>query len=179
MDMDQNQEAVEVLNRRLSSQADDPQALRMKAIALMNIGDNDDARSAELFVEARSALAAAYAQDPTDYRIYMAMARNRRSAPGYPTENDLQVLLLGSALAPQVRELRVDAARALMARDMATEAVAFLTPIANDPHGGDALQPVRRLLNEARGKAGLTPVSEDTPPAVEAGDDDASPVSAG
>lgn len=174
MDMQQDKEAVRILDAYLVQAPEDALALRLKAVALMNAGDEDAEGRASLYTEARTALAAAYRLDPTDYRIYMAMARQRQTQPDYPTENDLQVLLIGSELAPQVQQLRFDAGRALMAREKYVEAIAYLSPLANDPHGGENLDSVRRILNEARAKAGLGSAADEAPSADE-GDDEAAP----
>ncbi len=165
MDMQQDAQAVAVLDRFLATHPDEPLALRMKAIALMNQGDEDETRTTETYAEAQRALAKAYAAAPLDYRVYMAMARNRRQQAGYPTENDLEVLLLGSELAPQVLDLRVNAAQALMSHGRHEEAIAYLTPVANNPHGGASLAPVRALLNEARAELGRSPLDEGSPEA--------------
>lgn len=173
MDMQQDQDAVRVLDHYLQQNAEDALALRLKAVALMNAGNEDDAQRAALYSQARTDLSLAYRIDPTDYRTYMAMARNRQDQPGYPTENDLQVLLIGSELAPQVQQLRFDAGSALLAREKYADAITYLSPLANDPHGGSELDGVRRVLAEARAKAGLNPSAEEAPPADEG--DEASP----
>lgn len=55
-----------------------------------------------------------------------------------------------------------------MHKERYVEAAYVLGPIANNPHGGESLAPVRRLLAEAREKAGLPPLSPDAPPEAEA-----------
>ncbi len=162
LDMQQNDKAVEVMEASLAANPDDPLGLRMKAVALMELGDevkdSDPDRRADLFRQARQALARAYQIEPMDYRLYMALDRSRQGAPGYPTTNDVETLLMGRALAPQVQSLGVRAAQALMAEEEYSVAAAFLAPIANNPHGGSGLNSVRRLLAEARDKAGLPPL---------------------
>jgi Flp pilus assembly protein TadD len=174
MDMQQDQDAVRILGDYVSTRPDDALALRMKAVALMNVADEDEAQRSALYREARSALATAYEQDPTDYRTFMAMARNREGQPDYPTANDVQVLVLGSQLAPQVQELRFDAGQALMSSGQYAQAVAYLAPIANDPHGGENLNAVRQLLAEARTKAGLAASADEAAPAADEPDEETS-----
>lgn len=169
MDMQQDQEAVDILSRHLDAQPEDALALRMKAVALMNVGDDNDDRRVEVYREAQEALKAAYSADATDFRTYMAMARNRSGQSNYPTENDLQVLLAGSQLAPQVSELRINAARALMAHGHNAEAIAYLTPIANNPHGGEGLNAVRELLTQARAGAGASSSEDEDSASVKDG----------
>jgi len=162
LDMQQNAEAVQVMEASLAGTPDDPLSLRMKAVALMERGDemkdSDPDQRLALFGQARRALARAYQLEPMDYRLYMALDRSRQGAPGYPTSNDVETLLMGRALAPQVQSLGVRASQALMAEGEYGVAAAFLAPIANNPHGGSGLNSVRRLLAEAREKAGLPPL---------------------
>lgn len=174
MDMQQDKDAVRVLDSHLAQNPEDALALRLKAVALMNVGDEEADQRSSLYQQAQAALAAAYRLDATDYRTYMAMARNRRGQPDYPTENDLQVLLLGSELAPQIQQLRFEAGAALMAHARYVEAISYLAPLANDPHGGKELDEVRRILNEARAKAGLASAGDEAPSADE-GSDEATP----
>ena len=168
LDLQQDAQAVDVLTTAISAGLDDSETLRMQAVALMDLGDSveevDPDRKSQLYGKARAALARAYQADATDYRIYLALSRSREDSPGFPTENDLDTLRLGSALAPQVPGLTVRTARALMARDRYAEAIRYLTPVANNPHGGEGLAPIRALLAEARLKAGLATVEDDGPP---------------
>ena len=79
-------------------------------------------------------LARALETAPTDYRIYLALARTRRGATGYPTENDLQTWRLATAYAPQVMSIRREAAQALTEGGRPDEARSLLQSVANDPH---------------------------------------------
>lgn len=130
----------------------DTDALRFMARALMQQAealDDEDAADA-VYARARGMLARAYRQDPMDYRIIFGIAENRRRSPGYPNDNDLETLAVAVELAPQVMDVRFAAAQAFMARQRYAEAIAYLSPVANNPHGGDRLQPARDMLAEAR-----------------------------
>ena len=168
MDMQQDEQAIAVLSAAVAAGLDDPETLRMQAVAMMDLGDSvaeaDHDRKTRLYGTARAALAKAYQADASDYRIYLALSRNRADAPDFPTDNDLDTLRLGSQLAPQVQGLALRTARALMAREHYAEAVRYLAPVANNPHGGEGLAPIRAMLAEARLKAGLAPVADDGPP---------------
>ena len=177
MDLQRDEEAVQALDAVVAANPDDAPSLLMQADALMEAGDAaaeaDPARKTDYYRRARANLARAYEADPLDYRIYIALSKTREDASGYPTENDLQTLLLGTTLAPQVQSLRLRAAQALMARGQYADAVRYLAPVANNPHGGDSLQPIRALLAEAREKAGMAPANvEDAPSTADAGDGD-------
>ena len=69
------------------------------------------------------------------------------------------ILKTGVELAPQVSSLRYAAAQAMMSRGQYAQAVIYLLPLANNPHGGDSLTEVRELLQEAMQKAGMTPAA--------------------
>ncbi|MFY8164122.1 MAG: hypothetical protein ACOVKC_07790, partial [Brevundimonas sp.] len=112
----------------------------------------------------RRALARAYAADGLDYRTYLALNRNRRGASTYPSDNDLEILRNGVDLAPQVSALRYQAAQAMMNRGQFREAVFYLMPLANNPHGGDRLTEVRALLQQAMQMAGMVPAAGQAEP---------------
>jgi hypothetical protein len=66
-----------------------------------------------------------------------------------------------------------------MYKERYLEAVLVLAPLANNPHGGDGLAPVRTLLAEARQKAGLEPLDVDAPPDADAAAEAAEPPAPG
>ena len=175
MDMQQDKEAVAVLQTAVATGLNDPQTLRLQAVAMMNLGDtveaDDPDQRTQLYRQARSALSAAYQADPLDYRVYLALSRNRQEGPGFPTDNDLDTLRAGAELAPQVPGMTLRTAQALMARDHYAEAIRYLTPVANNPHGGEGLAPIRALLAEARLKAGLAVGDIDDSPPTDASTD--------
>lgn len=163
LDMQQPDEAVRVMRPVAEAQPDEPLGQRFFAATLMDAGDgarknNDEDRGQALYAEARRALGRAYAADAMDYRTYLALNRNRRGAPNYPSDNDLEILRIGVELAPQVSSLRYQAAQAMMHRNLYGQAVVYLLPLANNPHGGEQLTEVRALLQEAMQKAGMAPM---------------------
>ncbi|RYG11094.1 MAG: tetratricopeptide repeat protein, partial [Caulobacteraceae bacterium] len=164
LDMKQPEDAVGVMRPIVEAHPDEPLGQRFFAVTLMDAGDavEDSERSAALYAEARRALGRAYAADALDYRTYLALARSRRGAGNYPTDNDVEILLTGAQLAPQISSLRFQTAQVMMHRGRYREAVAYLQPLANNPHGGDNLTAVRDLLTEATEKAGMAaPASAD------------------
>lgn len=84
--------------------------------------------------------------DPKDYRVYADMARLRRGAGDYPTEDDLMIWAMAARYAPQVMSIRGDAAVAMLNGERYDEAIALLIPIVADPHGGPGVQHARGLL---------------------------------
>lgn len=165
LDMKQPEDAVNVMRPIVEAHPDEPLGLRFFATTLMDAGDaaresGDADRRRALYAEARSALGRAYAADSMDYRTYLALSRNRRGASNFPSDNDLEILRTGVELAPQVSNLRYQAAQAMMSRGQYRQAVVYLMPLANNPHGGEQLNEVRALLQEAMQKAGMTATTE-------------------
>jgi len=161
----------------VAAHPDDAEAQWILATALMDQADalaDDNAAATALTRRARAALGQAYNADPTDYRVYMGLARSRSGVPGYPNENDMVTLESAYRMAPQLGSTAYAVGRAMMAREKYPEAVMVLSPLANNPHGGESLNGIRTLLTEARQKAGLTPIDDDAPPpppeGVETGD---------
>lgn len=152
----------------------DPEALWLAARARLERAEAEsttDEEKVSLRAEARSLLTRAVRLAPTDFRLYTALADTRRAAPDYPTDADLEILLAAAAYAPQVTNTRFRAAQALVSQGIYRQAIDLLAPIANNPHGGSGMQPVRDLLAEARAKAGITVATGDIPDDV----DDAPP----
>ena len=133
---------------------EDSEALQLLAGARIKAGDDAPDMRAQRYVEAQAYLARALQADPTDYRIYLALARIRRIADSYPNDNDLQTWRLAVAYAPQVMSARAQAADALLQVDRRAEAAAMLTPMANNPHGGENVERARALLDQIRAETG-------------------------
>lgn len=84
--------------------------------------------------------------DPRDYRIHADLARLRRGAGNYPSDDDLITWATAVRYAPQVMSIRGDAAVAMLNGERYEEALVLLTPIVNDPHGGPGVQRARQML---------------------------------
>jgi uncharacterized protein HemY len=177
---DEKWEAAEAAVASLVA-ADTPntEALRLTAIAHMHRADADGvdpAQKVTMYRDSQRLLARAVQVDPTDYRIYLGLNEARRIAPGYPTDNDLNVLLAAEEYAPQVDQVRLLAAQALVNKGIYQQAIEILAPVASNPHGGERSRPARELLAEARQKAGLAPSNTAAPPPdADESDDNAEP----
>lgn len=167
---DDLQGARQTLEPVLEAWPDDAEAQWLMGAVLVEQAEasQDDVSEMQLRRQALSHLSAAYEADPLDYRIYLAMLRNRRGAPGFPSDNDVTIAESAWRLAPQLGSTAFQAAQLLMRRERYLDAAGVLMPLANNPHGGDSLAPVRALLAEAREKAGLTPLSTEAPPDADA-----------
>ena len=92
--------------------------------------------------------------EPDNYQALYGMAQARRGAPGFPTEDDARTLLMAFNRAPQVADIRIAAASALISRRIYPLAITLLEPVANSPHGGAASTAARTLLERARAGGG-------------------------
>ena len=147
--------AEAVLTRVLAADAADEEALRWMARLRMDAAEAAaDASDIEgrdrLQRQARAYLGRAMNADPNDYRIYLALGRSRRTAAGYPDDNDLATWGLAAQLAPQVAAVRWEAAEAFSRAGRTDEAIALLLPLANDPHGGPGAARARQRLQQLR-----------------------------
>ena len=178
LDMKQPADAVSTLEPIVEAHPDSVQSLRMLAVGLMDqgdaLGDDVDGKAA-LYAKARRHLANAYRIEEGDWRIYLALARNREGMAGYPTDNDVETLRIAASLAPQLPSVRIRTAAALIHHDRFVEAILQLEPIYGDPHGGTGWVAARRLLTQAYAGANVTPPAGFVPvtdPAESDGPDD-------
>jgi len=155
--------AEAALQQVLALEPDNVEALLMAARRRIETAEqtSDQPQMIATYREAQAFLRRAYTADPTDYRVLAEIAGIRRIASDYPTENDLTTWRMAVEHAPQVLNLRGDAAEAMIAAGLDDEAEAYLLPIANDPHGGrNATQARRRLAEiQARRAANGGPVT--------------------
>ena len=112
----------------------------------------DDAERIARFQQALALMARAHQADPTDYRVLGTLARIRMSSPDYPTENDLETLRTAVFHAPQVTYLRGRAADAMIAAGHDAEAIHYLLPLANNPHGGQFAEMARERIEAIRAR---------------------------
>ncbi len=132
------------LGALLARDPGDAQALYLRGVAML-----DDAGDPTARLAARKLLARANAARPDDYRILFAHARSFDSLD--LPDREVEVLLRANALAPDVGEIAATAALVLARRGDKAQAVALLTPIANNPHGGSASVGAAQLV-EAIGR---------------------------
>lgn len=112
----------------------------------------DDAERIARFQQALALMGRAHQADPTDYRVLGTLARIRRASPDYPTENDLETLRTAIFHAPQVTYLRNAAADAMVAAGHDAEAIHYLLPIANSPHGGQLAEMAQQRIESIRAR---------------------------
>jgi tetratricopeptide (TPR) repeat protein len=146
--------AQAVIDRRLAAAPDDVQALELKALILMAMGDADPAQQPALYKQASQVLGRAFKVDGARYQILLAYARSRSLSAGYPSDNVMEGLLLAAELAPQVSDVTLQAVQALAMRGDYARAVVLLRPLANDPHdGGGTLRDLLARMEAGAAKA--------------------------
>jgi hypothetical protein len=167
-------DAFDTLEPLLTADSKDSIALRLAGEFLLDMAEKetDPTAKAGVMRQVRSYLSRALDADPLDFRTYLALDDSRKNAPGYPNDNDLSTVEVAAALAPQSSDARVRTARAYMAHGKPQLAIVMLTPVANNPHGGAGLAPVRALLAQARAAAGQTSGAADAPPPEDDGTDE-------
>lgn len=141
--------AETALTRALERQGDNVEGLLLMAKVAESQADaaDDEAEDLRRRRLAQGFLRRAMEADPADYRVYAALARLRRVATDYPSENDLLTWAMAVNYAPQVFSIRGDAAIAMLEAEEYDQAVTLLTPIVNDPHGGPSVRRARELLD--------------------------------
>lgn len=139
---------------------DDPEGFELAGLGRMAIGDRDPARREALYKEAGLKLGQAFKLDPERFQTLYGYALSRKLDPKYPSDNVLNVLAEAHELAPQVADITLTDAEALIARGQNDKAAALLRPVANSPHGGKAAKQAKALLQKIGGEP---PASEDRP----------------
>lgn len=134
----------------LEASPTDIEALMLMADARITAGEkfSDPAERERLYRQARGFLQRAYDAAPNEYRVYQTIAHSRRFSSDYPTENDIELWRQAVSLAPEVASNRPVTAEALLKRGLYEEAEAIIRPIANDPHGSEPPERIRRILGE-------------------------------
>jgi hypothetical protein len=128
---------------------DDAVALELEARVRVAQGvETSDAKAEhDLALAAQPFIGKAFKLDASRYQTLWTYVRSRQVLDKvYPSDNTLDVLLTALDLAPQVSEIRFEAAQALGMSRRYPEAIAVLGPLLNDPHGGGANSSAHQLL---------------------------------
>jgi hypothetical protein len=167
-------EAFDTLEPLLTADSHDSIALRLAGEILLEMAgkETDPAVKTGMMRKTMGYLSRALDADPLDFRTYLALDDSRKTAPGYPNDNDLSTLQVAAALAPQSSDTRLRAARAYMAHGLPAMAILMLTPVANNPHAGSGQTTVRALLAQARAAMGQASSADDAPPPEDEGVDE-------
>ncbi len=135
-----------IVDRRLASDPNDADFLRVKGESLLLAGNRDEAHRLEKFRAARAPLIKAYGLEKDDFRILYDYVESRSVEPDYPDDNDLNALLAANSLAPAVADISVSIGEVLIRKGRRPEANAVLAVVAKDPHGGSLGVRARALI---------------------------------
>jgi hypothetical protein len=141
-----------MIQRRLAAVPKDYETLVEAGLGRLISGRRDKDKRSEHLRAARSYFNRAFAQNDSDYRVLYGYALSRTVEPGFPSENDMNALLVARELAPSFTELSMQAGMALLVRGRRDEAVVMLAPVANDPHSRGAAAFAKSLI-EGKTKA--------------------------
>ena len=166
--------AQALLQRRIETDPTDVEAIQILGWSYMLAARADRPHAPELLNTARDWFGKGFKVDPNNSLLLYDYGISRRGAPGYPSDNVVNVLLRAQQLTPQVAAFRFAAADALMRRDRFDEAAAILEPVFNNPHGGPERAQARKRFEEARARLHPTGAQPETPDETpEEGDKDA------
>lgn len=139
--------AAPLLDRLTAAAGDDPELMYLRGRYHLVRADAGDGAEIEA---AKEWFGRAFAADDNHWQTLYRYALTMRSGGEYLSENTSNILLLASQLAPQVAEIRLNAAAQLIARRKRGDAEALLRPLVADPHNPDLAEAAARLLRDAR-----------------------------
>jgi hypothetical protein len=135
-----------LVKRRLEAQPQDGEALLLAGTGQLMAGIRDPAKREERYRAARPLLVKAYGLNKKDFRPLYGYALSRTVEPAYPTVNDLNAWIEARLLAPAVAEISFHAGTVMLTRGDRPAALRVLTPLMNNPHGGNVAAQVRALI---------------------------------
>lgn len=142
--------AVTLLGDR-QALAGDAERLYLAGLARLKVSERSPEDAGAMLEEARRFLGDAHKVDPDHYQTLYRYGET--FAGEAATENTLNVVLLAQQLAPQVAEIRLNAAQMLIRRRAFSDAIALLQPLLNDPHDRASSVAAQALINHARAGA--------------------------
>jgi hypothetical protein len=144
--------AGRALEPLIAAHPDDPELLYWEGMRHLLAARRGGDGAAKERRQAQIWLAKSHRADPDRYQTLYAYAESLSGDPQFLSENTTNVLLLGHALAPQVSEITLNAARVLLLRDKFDQAIVLLTPLASVPHDRETAAAARALLDLARAR---------------------------
>jgi hypothetical protein len=141
-----------LLDALLAAAPNDAELLYLKGLRRLVAGRRDPARRAAEYRAAQPWFARAFRADPHHYPALYRYAESLSAGDQLLSENSENVLLLAVSLAPQVNEIRLDAAHLLLLRDKFAQAEALLLPLMRSFHDQSEATRLTELLRLARAR---------------------------
>jgi len=143
-----------LLDAYIAAKSDDVDGLFLKAARYIIEGRRDTDRTAELFAKAKPLAGEIYKREPNHYAALYIYALGALADGQPPSENTLNVIQLAHQLAPQVDDITLEAAVAMVRAERMTDAKRLLALVAYAPHDTARSSYARTLLERvASGKA--------------------------
>lgn len=158
------EKAATLLERLLTIDPDHVEGMQYLVRAKLDMAEkafeaDDREKGLQLRREAQALLARAYRLDDANYITMHLMSEVRRSEPSYPTDNDIEILEIAYALAPQLGDIRYNYAAALLHRGRNDEAINVIAPLVNNPHGEN--EAAKALMLRAKGQTEADAAAEE------------------
>ena len=141
--------ADRLLDPILKTSPNDAEALYLKGMRYLVAARNDTERGAPLAKQAQTWFARAHKVDDKDFPT-LARYVEASLYNAAPTENIVEVMLLAHQLAPQVVDIRMNAAGMLLSRGHHGEAADLVEPLAFHPHNSRLAAAAKAMLDRAR-----------------------------
>lgn len=151
--------ALRLLEPLLSELPNDAELMYLRGRLHLENADKDG-DEAQIAL-ARTWFSRAHRADPNQFQSLYRFALSYEREPGLPSENTANALLLAQQLAPQVVEIRLNAATMQIARGQVDYAEALLRPVLSDPHRPQLAAEAQRLIDAARAAQAPAAASSD------------------
>ncbi|HEX9932599.1 MAG TPA: hypothetical protein VGB08_07115 [Allosphingosinicella sp.] len=158
-----------LLGELIATNPGDAELLYLRGMRDLLAGEREEAQRASHYRRARVWFARAHRINSNHFQTLYRYAQTFSAESGFLSDNNAEVLLLAHNLAPQVSEIRMNAATLLLERREYDLAETLLVPLASTAHEGGFSAAARELLARARARdtSGVAPAFD-----APAGEDD-------
>jgi hypothetical protein len=144
--------ADRLLDALIADSPNDAELLYLKGMRHLRAAEEGEDWDGEARA-ARPWFVRAHRADANHFQTLYRYAQSLRSEQEFVSENTANVLLLAHQLAPQVTEIRMNAAAVVIGRGDVELAETLLGPLAADPHDRGLADAARQMIEQARGHA--------------------------
>lgn len=140
--------ADRLLDPLIEASPNDAELLYLKGMRHLVAANKSEDGAADMR-QARLWFGRAHTADGNHFQTLYRFAQSLRGSNSFTSDNTRNVLLLAFSLAPQVAEIRMNAAALLISRNEFAEAEAMLRPLAADPHDAGIARAAREMREMA------------------------------